>query len=119
MEVQFEVVHESVDEAFATMLVGLAVNALMVHGEPTVTVAVAVGLFVPSVEVSVYVVVVTGLTVVLPEEFTLPIPGSISDCNTLQFADEAHVRVEELPDVIVVGLAVNDVIVQAAVTGKE
>ena len=64
--VQFEVVHKRVEEFPSTIVVGLAVNALMMHAGVTVTVAVAVGLFVPSEAVSVYVVLEAGVTTLLP-----------------------------------------------------
>ena len=115
VEVQFEVVHESVDEAFTTMLVGLAVNALMVHGEFMVSVALAVGLFVPSEAVSVYVVVEAGLTLFVPPATGLTAPTPWLMVVLVQF-EVVQDRVEDCPTSLVAGETVKAEMVHGEVT---
>ena len=111
--VQFEVVQERTDVPPSEMVDGVPVNEDIEHAGVTVTIALATGLFVPSVAMSVYVVVVPGVTPCEPEVTTDPIPWLME--AEVQFV-VSQVSVEELPDTTVEGLAVNEVIAQGGTT---
>jgi hypothetical protein len=88
---QLAVTHDRVAEPPVEMLVGLTVNEVMVHGGNMVRVAIAVGLFVPSEAVSVYVVVNEGLTLLLLFTPTEPIPwlmDALVQFDVLQYSVE-------------------------------
>lgn len=93
----------------ATTVVGLAVISTVAIGlAATVTVAVAVVVPPDPTAVTVYVVVTVGLTVSRPP----PAVGKVNEVPSLPLTvtvvayDEVTVRVDELPDVIELGLAV-------------
>src|ERR671919_1500378 len=85
--------------AATALMTGGVVSAVL-----TVTVAVSVALPDPFVAVMVYVVVVAGDTVRVPLAGTVPMPLSMV---TLVALDELHDNVDDPPDVIVVGEALN------------
>ena len=74
--VQFEVVQDRVDDVPNGTDPGEALNAVMVQTGPavTVTLAVAVALLTPSDAVSVYVIVLAGETLCVPEATGLTTP---------------------------------------------
>ena len=102
--VAFVVVQVSVEDTPAAIDDGLALNVAVGAGT-LVTVTVACFVTVPPapVAVSVYVVVAVGLTEILPLRGRLPRPLSI--VTDVAFV-VVHVRVDDCPLVIVVGLAV-------------
>ena len=83
-------------------------------GAVTVTLAVAVGLFVPSEAVSVYVVVEAGETLCVPEATGLTDPTLWSIEVLVQF-EVAHDRTDVPPVAMDAGAAVKEVIVQGGV----
>jgi hypothetical protein len=85
------------------------------EGADTVTVAVAVGLFVPSVAVSVYVVVEVGETAALPEATGVTEPTPLLMAALVQF-EVVQESVEELPDVMPNGEAENPPMAHGAAT---